>query len=104
MHALALLPIVLHDNARATHDLTRVTLPVNFAETRPRSEHLRVGNLDEVGALLRAKRLDELEVLGLGNRLYENAEVGLPPVERLGALAETASKAVVNEGLFQDLL
>ncbi len=104
MHALALLPVVLHDDTRAANDLPWVALAIDFAETRPRPEGLRVGYLDEVGTLLSAERFNELEVLRLGDGLHQHAEVGLPPVERLGTLTETASKAVMNEGLLQNLL
>lgn len=104
VHALALLSEILHDNARAANNLARVTLTVDFAEPRPCAEGLRVRDLDEVGRLLGAERLDELEVFSLRDRLYENAEVGLPSVESLGTLAKTAREAVVDEGLLQDLL
>lgn len=54
--------------------------------------------------MLGAERLDELDVLALGARLVQDAEVSLALVEGLGSLAETAGEAVVDEGLFEDLL
>ena len=61
-------------------------------------------DLDEVDLVLGAERLDELDVLALGARLVQDAEVSLALVEGLGSLAETAGEAVVDEGLFEDLL
>ena len=54
--------------------------------------------------MLGAEGLNELDVLGFRARLDEDAKVGLTLVERLRALAETASETVVDEGVLQDLL
>lgn len=95
---------VLDDNARAADDLAGVSLTVDLAETSPGAEDLCVTDLDEVDLVLRAEGLNELDVLSLRAGLDENAKVGLTLVEGLGALTETASEAVVNEGVLQDLL
>ena len=93
---LALLAVVLHNNARAPNDLARVALAVDLAETRPGAEFFCVGDLDEVDAVLSAESLDELEVLLLRVVLVEDAQMRLPPVERLRALTETTRKPIVN--------
>ena len=104
METLGLNAVVLNDDARAADDLAGVALTVDLAETRPGAEDLGVADLDEVDLVLGAERLDELDVLGLRAGLDEDAEVGLTLVEGLGALAETAGEAVVDEGVLQDLL
>ena len=101
---LALNTVVLDDDARATDDLAGVTLTGDLAETSPGTEDLGVTNLDEVDLVLGAEGLNELNVLGLSAGLDEDAKVGLALVESLGALAETAGEAVVDEGVLQDLL
>lgn len=54
--------------------------------------------------MLRAKSLNELDVLGLRARLDEHAQVRLTLVERLRGLTQTTGKAVVNESVLQYLL
>ena len=54
--------------------------------------------------MLSAERLNELEVLGLRAGLDEHAQVRLALVERLGALAETASQPIVDQRVLEDLL
>ena len=104
MKTLGFNTVVLDNDARAADDFARVALTVDLAQTGPGAEHLCVTNLDQVDLVLRAQRLDELDVLGLRAGLDEDAEVGLTLVEGLGALAETAGEAVVNESVLQDLL
>ena len=104
MQALGLNTVVLNDDARAANDLARVALTVDLAETGPGAEHLRVSDLDQVDLVLRAEGLDELDVLGFGARLDEDAQVRLALVKRLRALAETASETVVDESVLQNLL
>ena len=101
---LGLNTVVLDDNARAADDLARVALTVDLAETSPGAEHLRVSDLDQVDLVLRAESLDELDVLGLGARLDEDAQVRLALVKRLRALAETASQPIVDQRVLEDLL
>ena len=104
VETLRLDAVVLDDDARAADDLAGVALTVDLAETSPGTEDLRVTDLDEVDLVLGAESLDELDVLGLCAGLDEDAKVGLTLVEGLGALTETASETVVNEGVLQDLL
>ena len=101
---LGLNTVVLDDNARAADDLARVALTVDLAETSPGAKDLRVTDLDQVDLVLRTESFDQLDVLGLRARLNENAQMRLTLVERLRALAETASKTVMDEGVLQDLL
>ena len=102
--ALALAAVLLDDDARAADDLARVALAVDLAEARPGAEHLGVADLDERDLVRRAERLDQLDVLGLRARLDEHAQVRLALVERLGALAETASQPIVDQRVLEDLL
>ena len=104
VEALGLLTVVLDHDARAADHLTGVALAVDLAKTGPGAKGLRVRHLEQVDLVLVAQSLDELEVLGLVARLDENAKVGLAAVERLGALAQTTGKTVVDKGLLQDLL
>ena len=104
MQALGLNTVVLDDDARAADDLARVTLAVDLAQASPGAENLCVTDLDQVDFVLRAQGLDELDVLGLSARLDEHTQVRLALVKRLRALAQTASKTVVDEGVLQNLL
>ena len=104
MQALGLNTVVFDNDARAADDLARVTLAVDLAQASPGAENLCVTDLDQVDFVLRAQGLDELDVLGFGARLDEDAQVRLALVKRLRALAETASKTVMDEGVLQDLL
>ena len=65
---------------------------------------LAVGDLHEVNAVLRAERLDQLRVRRLVATLRQHAQLPLGLVECLAALVEAAAKAVVAEGVLQDLL
>lgn len=100
VEALALDTVLLDHNARAPNDLARVALPVDLAQTRPGAEHLGVSNLDQVDLVLRAQRLDELDILGLRAGLDEHAEMGLALIEGLSALAETTREPVVDQSVF----
>ena len=104
MEALRLDTVVLDDDARAAYDLAGVALAVDLAEAGPGTEDLGVTNLDEVDLVLGTESLNELDVLGLSAGLDEDTEVSLALVESLGALAETAGEAVVDESVLQDLL
>ena len=104
MQALGLNTVVLDDDARAADDLARVALTVDLAEAGPGTEDLGVTDLDEVDLVLGTESLNELDVLGLGASLDEDAQVSLALVESLGTLTETASKTVVNESVLQNLL
>ena len=104
VQALRLDTVVLDHDARAADDLAGVALTVDLAETSPGAQDLRVTDLDQVDLVLRTESFDQLDVLGLRARLNENAQMRLTLVERLRALAETASKTVMDEGVLQDLL
>ena len=104
MKTLGFDTVVLDNDARATDDLAGVTLTVDLTQTSPGTKDLRVTDLDQVDLVLRTESFDQLDVLGLRARLNENAQMRLTLVERLRALAETASKTVMDEGVLQDLL
>lgn len=53
--------------------------------------------------MLGAEGFNELDVLLLTASLYQDAEVCLSSVKSLGALSQSPSKTIVNEGLFEDL-
>ena len=95
---------VLDNDAGAANDLAGVPLAIDLAETCPGTEYFGVTDLDQVDLVLGAKGLDELNVLGLGASLDEDAKVGLTLVEGLGALAETTGEAVMLERDFENLL
>ena len=104
METLRLDTILLHNNAAASNNLSGVTLTIDLAETSPGTEDLGVSDLDKVDFVLSAERLDELNILGLRASLDEDAQMGLALVQSLGALTETASETVMNEGVLQNLL
>lgn len=104
MPPLRLRTILLNNNTRASHNLTRVALPVDLAKSGPGPKDLRVSDLDERDGVGSAESFDELDVFGLGASLDEDAEVGLTTVESFCALAEATGETVVHEGSLQDLL
>ena len=104
METLALNAVVFHDNTSASDDFAGVTFLVDLAQTSPGTEDLGVSDLDQVDFVLSAQGLNELDILRLGASLDKHAEVGLALVQGLGALAETTSKTVMDEGVLQDLL
>lgn len=59
-----LLSVLLDDDARASDNLSGVSLSVDLGESGPGSENLGVGHLDEVDLVLGAESLNELDVLG----------------------------------------
>jgi len=95
---------IFDDDAATANNLAGVTLAIDLAETSPSSKNLSVSNLDQVGAVLGAKCLDELDVFSLSASLDENAEVSLSLVEGLGALTKTTSETIMDERIFQNLL
>ncbi len=96
--------IILNDDARASNNLAGVALTVDLAETSPGAEDLGITDFDQVDLVLSAEGLNQLDVLGLSASLDENAQVGLTLVQGLSTFTETAGKAVVDEGVLQDLL
>ena len=95
---------VFDDDTAAAYDLAGISLTIDFAETSPGAQNLRVTDFDEVDLVLGAESLDELDVFGLGTGLYQDAKVSLALVQGFGALPETASETIVNECVLQDLL
>lgn len=73
-------------------------------ETGPLAELLAIGDLDERDLVLGAESDDELLVGLLLARLVQDTHVSLAAVKGLGGLAQTAGKAVVNQGQLQDTL
>lgn len=96
METLRLNTIVLDDNTAAANDLAGVALTIDLAETSPGTEDLGISDLDQIDLVLRAKGLNELDVLGLGAGLDEDAKVGLAFVKSLGTLTESTSKTIVD--------
>ena len=104
VEALALGSVLLDDNAAAANNLSGVALTVDLAETSPGAQNFRISNFDQVDLVLRAKSLDKFNIFRFGASFDKNTQVGLALVQGLGALAETASKTVVDESVLQYLL
>lgn len=104
MPTLTLRTKVLDDYAGAANDFARVPLPIDFAKTSPGSEDFGVTDFDEVDVVLRAKGLNELDVLCLCAGFDENTEMGFASVESLGGLTKAPRETVVNESILQNLL
>ena len=104
METLALGTIILDDDARATNDLTSVTLLVDLAKTSPLTENLGVTDLDQVDLMFSAEGLNQLDVLGFGTGLHQDTQVSLAFIESLGGFTKATGEAIVNEGSLQDLL
>lgn len=96
MQALALNAIVLDNNARTPNNLSRVSLPVDLAETRPGTEDFGVADLDKVDLVLRAEGFDQLDILCFGASLNEDAKMSLTFVEGLGCLTEASRETIVD--------
>ena len=104
MKAFAVLTIIFDDDTGATHDLSRIALSVDLAQSRPSAQNLGVTDFDEVDLVLATKGRDQLDVLGLRACLHENAEMGLALVQRLGTFTETPSKTVMAQRDLENLL
>jgi hypothetical protein len=63
MHALAVDTVVLHNNTRASDNLTRIAFFVHLAETSPSPENLGIANLNEADLVLCTKSLNKLDIL-----------------------------------------
>ena len=96
IETFALNTILLYYDAGASNYLTRVTLPVDLAQSSPSTENLCISDLDQIDFVLGTEGLDELNVLRLRAGLNEDAQVGLALVQSFGALAETTSKTIVD--------
>merc|ERR1719379_1257973 len=99
----ALLAVVRDADARRADDLAGIAVLVNLAETRPLAELLIVAYLDERHSVLRAERLHELLVRGLGAVLREEADLRLLRVEGLGDAVKATDDAVRDHRILQDL-
>jgi len=73
VEALAVGTIVLHNDTRTANDLTGVTLLVDLAKTCPLTENLRVTDLNQIDLVFGTEGLNQLDVLGLGTGLDEDA-------------------------------
>ena len=104
MESLGVSTEILNDNTAAANDLAGVTLTIDFAETSPGTKNFGISDLDQVGAMLRAKGLNKLDVFSLSASLDQNTEVGFTLIEGLGALTKTTSKTIMDKSIFQNLL
>ena len=73
VETLAVGTIVLHNDTRAANNLTGVTLLVDLTKTCPLTENLRVTDLNQVDLVFGTEGLNQLDVLGLGTGLDEDA-------------------------------
>jgi hypothetical protein len=104
MQPLALNAVLLHHDARAPNDFTRVALPIDLAQASPSTEDFSISDFDEVDFVLGAESFDELNVLSFRACFDEDAKVGLAFVKGFRAFSETTSQTVVNECVLQYLL
>jgi hypothetical protein len=104
MASFGIFAILLNNNARATHNLPGIAIPVNFAETRPFTQDLRITDLDKGNGVRSTKRLNEFNILRLRACLNKHTEVGLTPVQSFRTLTQAASETIVFERLLQNLL
>jgi hypothetical protein len=104
MTSLGILAVLLNNNARATHNLPGVAIPVNLTEARPFTQDLRISHLDEGNSVRGAKRFNEFDILRLRAGLNKHTNVGLTPVQGFCALTQATSKTVMFERLLQNLL
>lgn len=77
-----LLTKVLHDNARAAANLSRLALLVDLAEAAPFAQLLAAVDTDQWNLMLTAQGGDELLVLRLVAALGENAQNSLTSRKR----------------------
>lgn len=75
-----------------------------LTKTSPLSQLLSIGHLDQWNLVLSTQGNDELLVGLLFAGLVEDAHVCLAAVEGLGGFAQTAGKAVVDQGDLEDSL
>lgn len=99
---LALLAPVPHNDTAAVDDLARIALAIQHAQARPLAQHLAVGHLDERDLMFGAQRDDELLVRLFLAAFVQDAHVSLAAVKGFGRFAETARKAIVDEGELED--
>jgi hypothetical protein len=100
VQSLALNTVFFDHDATASHDLSRVTLTIDLAQTSPSAKDFGVTNFNEVDLVLSTERLDEFDVLRLCAGLDKHAQMGLTFIKRLCALTETSSETVMNKSVF----
>lgn len=93
---------VADSNARALEVLLDGAGAVALDEASPLSEHVTLGDLDEVDVVLSAEGGDELLVAFLLAVFGEDAQVGGTGVEGAGNLGDTTDEAVDFDGLLDD--
>jgi len=104
MTSLGIFSVLLDDNTGTTNNLPGIAIAVNLAEACPFAQDLCVSDLNEWNGMGGAKCFDELDILRLRASLDKHTKVGLTPIQRLCALAQTTRKTVVLKRLLQDLL
>ena len=104
VQSFTLSAVVLHDDAAAAYNLTRVALAIDFAQASPGAQDLGIPDFDQINFVFGAKRLNELDVFGLVAGLVKDAQVGLTFVKGLCGFTETTGKTIVNESVLQNLL
>jgi len=97
--AFTLDTVVFNHNAGAANNFAGITLPVNLAQSSPCAEDLGIANLDQIDFVFPAKSSDQFDVLGIRTGLDKDTQMGLTLVQCLGALTETASETVMDEGI-----
>lgn len=81
--------------------LAGLALLVKLGKANPLAELLALDTLDDADRVLLSEGLDKADVLGRVAVRSEDAKVSLATVQRLDALAEAASNAIVHKGLLQ---
>merc|ERR1719384_2590376 len=100
----ALAAPVTHHSCRALDNLPGLALLVDLAEAGPLAQ-LHVGvHLDQRDPVLLAESSDQLLVHGLVAVLSEDAEQGLPLVQGLCSLPQSAGKTISDQSLLEHLL
>jgi hypothetical protein len=98
------LPIVFYDDTGATHDLSRIALSVDLAQSRPGAEDFGVADFDEVDLVLATESRDQLDVFGLRTCLHEHAKMRLTLVQSLGTFTKSSSQTIMTQRDLQDFL
>ena len=104
MTSLGIFSVLFDDNTGTTNNLPGIAIAVNLTEACPFAQDFCVSDLNEWNGMGGAKCFDELDILRLRASLDKHTKVGLTPIQRLCALAQTTRKTVVLKRLLQDLL
>ena len=100
---LALLTIILNNDAAAADDFAGVAFLVNLTKTNHFSELLVVFNLDQGDVVLSTEGLNELTVSRLCAVGGQHAEMGLTLVQGLSSLVQTTGQTIIDQSFLQDL-